>query len=129
MFAPVIDALPQQQMRFSSNTDIFSQGVVPLLTIFRTIGPLWDGNTPDCSRSNNMKFPYVSNRLVMMQRKKKKRGATQEPKCHHSIKGDSDSFWLLMAGEVVAAAAKESCHYSYWKSMFDASVDNNFSQA
>lgn len=129
MFAPVIDALPQQQMRFSSNTDIFSQGVVPLLTIFRTIGPLWDGNTPDCSRSNNMKFLYVSNRLVMMQRKKKKRGATQEPKCHHSIKGDSDSFWLLMAGEVVAAAAKESCHYSYWKSMFDASVDNNFSQA
>lgn len=73
-FAPVIDALPQQQMRFSSNTDIFSQGVVPLLTIFRTIGPLWDGNTPDCSRSNNMKFPYVSNRLVMMQRKKKKKG-------------------------------------------------------
>lgn len=130
MFAPVIDALPQQQMRFSSNTDIFSQGVVPLLTIFRTIGPLWDGNTPDCSCSNNMKFLYVSNRLVMMQRKKKKKkGATQEPKCHHSIKGDSDSFWLLMAGEVVAAAAKESCRYSYWKSMFDASVDNNFSQA
>lgn len=68
--------------------------------------------------------------LWCKERKKKGGGGgTQEPKCHHSIKGDSDSFWLLMASEVVATAAKESCHYSYWKSMFDASVDNNFSQA
>lgn len=42
--------------------------------------------------------------------------------------GDSDGFRLLMACEVLAAAA-ESRAITHWKSMFNVQADHLFSQA
>lgn len=64
-----------------------------------------------------MKFPYV--KWTGYDAGKERKKVMREPKCHRSIRGDSDGFWLLMACEDVAAAAREACHYSHWKSMFD----------
>lgn len=85
---------------------IFSQYVVLLMTIFRTIGPLWDGNTPDWSCSNNMKSPYVKwsghDAETKKKNNKKNNVSHWDPKWYHSIRGDSDGFRLLMACEVIA---------------------------
>lgn len=55
--------------------------------------------------------PVMSNVLVSVQRHTHTRTHTnthsvshRDPKCHHSIMGDSDVFHLLMACEVPAAA-------------------------
>lgn len=100
-------------MRISSNV-IFSQYVVLLMTIFRTIGPLWNGNTADCSCSNNTKPPYVKwpgwdADAKKKTRKKKKSDLNHwDPKCYHSIMGDSDDFHLLMACKVPRRCRRES---------------------
>lgn len=117
-----MDLLPQHQMRISSNV-IFSQYVVLLMTIFRKIGPLWDGNTPDCSCSNNTKPLYVkwSGHDAETKEKNKKYknvgDGLSDSKCYRSPAGDVDGIHLLMnACEVFTRRRR---HRSYWKSMFN----------
>lgn len=105
-------------MRISSNV-IFSQYVVLLMTIFRKIGPLWDGNTPDCNCSNNTNPPYVKWSGHDAETKKEKKNASDSPsdaKRYRSATGDVNGIHLLMACEVFA---RRRCHRSYWKSMFN----------
>lgn len=124
----VIDLLPQHQMRISSNV-IFSQHVVLLMTIFRKIGLLWDGNTPDCSCSTNTKFllcqmGWPQCRDIKREREKNDVGH-EDSKCYHSITADSLVFFI----NGMRSLCHRQHHRSYWKSILNVPGDNHFSQA